>query len=106
MESLKGEGGGFESGMSVRKRVAIDIRRSEKLPRKKLTTSAGIPIPCNFLEYSARDLVLLFVTKNICLPNGRGTTVGGEHSIRFERAFPGLWPSKGKKRAWETHPMI
>ena len=32
------------------------------------TTLAGIPMPVSFFMYSARDFVLLFVTKTTCLP--------------------------------------
>lgn len=32
------------------------------------TTLAGIPMPVSFFMYSARDFVLLFVTKITCLP--------------------------------------
>lgn len=45
----------------------------ERGPR---TTSAGMPMAWSFSWYSARDLVLLFVTKMICFPGRKKGGVG------------------------------
>ena len=47
-------------------------RADIKKRRRKRTTSAGMPMPVSFFLYSARDLVLLFVTNMICLPVKEG----------------------------------